>query len=215
MSIDYQIIAYRDVADISRVDLLVDAVVPTLDIRGSNFSDVAEVEVNQIATQEFFVQSSTRLLVEVPEELTGVAINTISVLRASFGNSSRSLIRLQASVGGRRAEGSTRLVQTFLKLLLTTPGTDSFSKEQGGGLLNLVGTAVNPSMLSASSATSVATTETQMIQAQAGDSSLSPDERLRSATLLSANFNPRTTSLSLRIRLTAVDGSSSEVPLSL
>ena len=108
---------------------------------------------------------------------------------------------------GKRASGVVKLAQTFLKLLFTTPGRDIFNPTLGGGLLRVLGTADNPAALKATGKLAVSAVQSQMIRIQAGDSRLDRNERLRSASLLESRFDPKTGTLSIRIRLTAVDGS--------
>jgi len=211
VSVDYQVLSFRDAAPLTSIDLLSVSGTPTLDIRGSNFSDVAEVLVNSVPAAEFIVLSQRRILAEIPASQLRSDIRSVEVVLAREGTARVTKIGLEAVVPGRTAEGRTRMVQSFLKALLTTPGTDIFTPGYGGGLRKkLVGVSASPAHLKAEAAASVSATQTQVVQAQASDSRLAPSEKLRSATLLSVEYDARTTSLSLKIRLTSLDGATTD-----
>lgn len=86
-----------------------------------------------------------------------------------------------------------RLVQLYVKVLLTTPGTDIFSPQTGGGLLTKVGQQVSlhdggkdvigDLVLSCNSTTK------QIVATQAKDPSIPPVERLLSANVENAVFD--------------------------
>lgn len=107
------------------------------------------------------------------------------------------------------------MVQNFLTILFMTPGTSIFQKQKGGGLYKLSGRTLSPGEMRAEASISIDRARSQLIQSQAGDSRLALSERLQSVSLLSVDFSPLTTTLSLRLRLTAADGSTTETSVTV
>lgn len=215
MTVDYQVVEFQSSSPVREVGLFSDAPL-TLDVAGDNFRNIAEVRINGVRSQEFIVLSPRRLLAEVPRSQRGAAITSVAVIAADQTATRKSIITFVAAPSrGQRAEGRVRLVQTFLKLLFTTPGRDVYSPNLGGSLLSIVGKASSPTAYKAAGTLAVTTTQSQLIQIQAQDSRLADDERLKSASLLSSDFDPQTATLSLRIRLTSVDGSTTDASVIL
>lgn len=215
MTVDYQIIEFRDAAKVRNVGLFSSSPL-TLDVQGQEFREVTDVRINSVRSPEFIVLSPSRLLAQVPNSQLNGPIDSVAVFVASGRLASRAKITFEALVtAGKRAEGVVKLVQTYLKLLLTTPGRDIFMPNVGGGLLRAVGVAGRPADLKALGRIAVSNTQTQMIALQAQDSFLAQNERLQSATLLSVDFEPRTSTLALRIRLLALDGSTVDAGFTL
>ena len=209
MSQDFQVLAFRDAAKLTRIGLLMEPVL-ALDIYGRDFRDVSKVLINGVPSPEFIVFSLEHLVAQVPKSQIGAEFLSVVVLSARELNTPVSVISFEAAIGNRAAEGRTRLVQNFLMLLFTTPGSSIFDKNKGGGLYQLAGKTLTTGELRAEASLSVDRTRSQLIQVQAGDSRLDPSERLQAATLLGVDFNPQTSTLSLRLRLTAADGSTME-----
>ena len=90
-----------------------------------------------------------------------------------------------------------------------------YSPNLGGSLLSVIGKANSPAAYKTAGTLAVTTTQVQMIQIQAQDSRLANDERLKSASLLSSDFDPQSATLALRIRLSAVDGSTTSASIIL
>ena len=215
MSVDYQVLEYRDSAPVREVGIF--SLAPlTLDIKGSGFTDVAVVAVNGVRSPEFIVLSSARILAQVPKSQVSAPITAVTVFVATGRLQAKSAIELQAIVtAGRRASGFTHLVQSFLKILLTTPGSDAFEQAAGGGLQTLVGSVGTGGDILARAKNAVAATATQLISRQAMNTRLNRSEKLQAAKLIAATFNPSTGTVDLRIQLTALDGSQSNATLSL
>jgi len=215
MSVDYQVLEYRDSAPIREVGIFTTSPF-TLDIKGSGFTDVAVVTINGVRSPEFIVLSGSRILAQVPRSQVSSAIEGVVVFVATGRLQAKSVIDLQAVVtAGKRASGFTHLVQSFLKTLLTTPGSDIFSPSSGGGLLPLVGSIGTSGDILARSKNAVAAAASQLITKQTMNTRLNNSEKLQAAELLSATFSSTTGTVDLRIKLTALDGSTSSASLSL
>lgn len=207
MSTDYQVMEFKQSARVTEVGFF--SVSPlTLDITGVNFRDVVEIRINGIKSPEWMVLTKTRAIAQVPRSQLAAEVGSVAVITSAGISSNKATVTFQAVTSiGKRATGTVKMAQMFLKILFTTPGRDIFDPETGGALLAVIGTAQDPGALKAAGKLAVSTTQTQMVRIQSGNPRLDANERLRSATLLEARFDPKTGTLSLRIRLTAVDGS--------
>lgn len=209
--IDYQFMLFQDLAPLQEIGLAsVD--VPTLDIRGSKFADVVEVLINGYPSPEFIVVSQRRLLAEIPVSQRSAEVRTVQVRTAGSGASAAALLVFDVTTN-RRAEGWLKLAQTVLKVLFTTPGTDIFNPSAGGGLYSLVGSAGNAGALRGQASLAVQNTSSQIIKSQAANTSLPSSEKLKAFELLDASFDRFSATLSIRVRISAMDGTTSEIGL--
>jgi hypothetical protein len=106
--------------------------------------------------------------------------------------------------------GILKLVQQFLRLLFTTPGTDIFSPSMGGAALRNVGTTFSAGRggsIVGDFVLAVKTTNKQMVAIQSRNPRLPRDERLLSATVSSAAFDQSTTSLIVSVEILSQAGS--------
>jgi len=204
-AVDYQAIAFHDAAPVRQVGLYAQSPL-TLDIRGRSFAGVSKVLVNNVEAPEFVVVSSTRILVQVPDSELDARLRMVRVLLHRTGLTKTSIVDFDAIVPGARASGFNKLLQSFLRLLFTNPGEDLANSWAGGGMYRLVGSAGTPGELKSLAASSIRTTEQHLIRLQTRNSVLTDAERLRSATLLQAEYDQASTSLSIRLTLTAMDG---------
>ena len=198
MSIDVQFCYPQEVIKISRVHSVPGLPVRTLDIYGEDFRAVDQVLMNQVPTSSFVVLSKTRMLVEVPSPLKNMTITSIMVLSRRLLITPRSFIQFRIGTTASKTRGILRLMQLFLKMLLTTPGTDIFAPKVGGGAMVHLGQTVSSDKTTnvvSDLVISVNNTSQQIIQIQGRNQSLPPDERLASAKLLSAGFNRNETAI--------------------
>lgn len=205
MAADYQVIAFHDAAPLQQVGIYSSQPL-TLDIRGRSFRGVSKVLINGVESPEFIVVSTTRILAQVPDAEQDARLRAVRVLLSRTGLTKTSVIDLEAVVPGARAEGFNKLLQSFLRLLFTNPGEDLANPWAGGGMYRLVGAAGTPGELRGLAATAIQTTEQHLIRLQTRNPVLTDAERLRSATLLQAEYDQSSTSLSIRLTLKAMDG---------
>lgn len=205
MAEDYQVIAFRDIAQLSRVDLYSSDPL-TLDVQGNGFVGVATVLINDVDSPEFVVLSASRILAEVPFSERNARLRSVKVLLSMNGISRTAHLDLRSTVPGGRAVGFTKLLQAYLRVLFTNPGEDIANPWCGAGLYVGVGAAGTPGELRALASSAVSVAEQHLIRLQAKNSALTDAERLRSATLLQAEYVQASTSLAIRLTLTAMDG---------
>jgi hypothetical protein len=205
MTADYQVLSFQDTASLTEIDVFSSDPL-TLDIRGKGFKAVSAVLINGDRSPETIILSPQRLLAEVPRRQKGSQISTVRVLLSRQGMTPQSLITFRSVVPGAKASGFTRLLQSFIRLLFTDPGTDIQHPELGGGLGSLLGTAGDVGTLRAQASLAVKRAEEHLGRLQADSPRLLDAERLQSVKLLSVDYSAATTAVSIKLRITALDG---------
>lgn len=182
----------------------------SLDIVGQDFRAVDEVLVNGIESPDVVILSKTRLLAQLPEALASApTITDVSVLSRRLTVTPSSLLRFRISNTPGRVRGTLRLMQRFLKILMTTPGRDIFSRRVGGGLLRSIGETYGSSEGSnivSNAIIAVDNTARQLMAVQGRDPSTPPEERLLRAQVTSARFNRELGALLVTVELTSQAG---------
>lgn len=187
---DLQIVKLADVVTVNRVRILSGA---ELRLEGANMDGTSVVRVNH-RDVPFSVLSNVVIDVHLPEELQQVPIQTIDVLSDSFSGTDRSRVIPSVSGPARSVTGLLKLIQQYVAVLFTTPGSNIFRKEEGGGLLQLLGANVDPTAPSSYTSivqTGVDKTNRDIIRSQL-TRRLPDDERLRSARLQDVSFSKTT-----------------------
>lgn len=207
--IDIKVIAIKDLLTITGVQHVPNLSPRTLDIRGLQFLQASGVEVNNIEVQEFMILSDTRLLAQIPNGQQNSIINSVAVFADTPSPTRSSLFLLEVGKSIKGLSGIERLVQMFIKHALQTPGRDKFRPTLGGGLLALAGqniTASAQTSLSASAVSAIGRTRDQIVALQNRVPRIPPDERLLNAAVLGVSFDVNTTTLALRVSITAQSG---------
>ena len=198
MAVDFQIVFPQEVVKLGQIRPLVGLPVRTLDLYGEDFRSVEEVLINEIESPYFEVLSQHRMLVQVPAALSEANIQSVLVLSRRITITPRSLMRFRIGSSSSKVQGLMRLVQLYLKVLFTTPGTDIFDKQLGGGILRSIGKTIGRKDgrdLVSEFIVGADNTTRQIIQIQGRQPSTPPSERLLTATVLSAGFNPSETAV--------------------
>jgi hypothetical protein len=213
VSIDLQIVFPQESVHLNRVRTLPGSgrgVVPrTLDITGDDFTSVEEVLINNIESPDVIILSKNRLLAQVPEHLAVSALGSVTVLSKRLTLTDRSLIRFRIGKTPGKVRGILRLVQLFLKILFTTPGSDIFNRKTGGGGLIPLGQTFggdDGGGIVSGFIISIDQTSRQIVAIQGRDPSTPRDERLLSAKVLTASFNRNEAALVVGIEITSQAG---------
>ena len=125
--------------------------------------------------------------------------------------SARSVIKFQVGNVASKVSGILRLVQVFLKMLLTTPGQDIFAPRVGGNALKNIGQTFGKDQggtIVSDIIVSVDTTRKQIIALQSRDPTIPRDERLLAATVTAAAYNQAEGALVVTLELTSQAGRS-------
>lgn len=192
MAVDLQVVAPQEAVLLNNIRIL-PGPPRTIDVIGTDFRSVDEVLINNISSPDVIVLSKTRLLAQVPDFLGSTQkILSVLVLSRRLTFTTRSLLRFRIGKTPGRVVGILRLVQKFLKILFTTPGTDVFNKQTGGGALRNIGVTFgygDGDQILNELVIAIDTTSRQIIALQSREPSLPLDERLLSAKILKAGFN--------------------------
>jgi hypothetical protein len=205
--VDLQIIFPQELA-VVRSSTLVSSSPPTLRVLGQDFRAVDEVLINDVASPGVILLSSKALLARVPDSVPPSSIASIVVTSRTLTLTDSSRIKFQLGRVPSKTTGILRLMQLFLKILFTTPGTDIFSKNLGGGALRIAGAAAGRTgtNLVGDVIVAVGNTERQVIALQGRQGQVPPEERLLSAQVISSRFDPEDASLLASIQLTNQTG---------
>ncbi len=190
----------------------------TLRLTGSDFSAVDEVIINQIESPDVIITSKTTLLAQLPEQLQIDRITTVSVLSRNLTLTPRSFLRFRISESPTKVRGILKLVQLFVKILFTTPGTDIFSPRMGGAGLRNIGQTFGIDEggdIVSDFIIAVDNTARQIVAIQSRDPRLPRDERLLAARVLSAGFSKEETALFTAVELISQAGRAATANLEL
>lgn len=167
------------------------------------------VLVNGVPSASIVPVSENQLLAEVPESVMGDVIRSVSVLSYRPTQAGTSALTVRLLRQAKRAQGISRLVQRYVLMLFTDPGSDLFSPDLGGGLTSLVNKVISGNQgtnLQSSVQQCISKASRDLERIDASNLRLSDDERLDQAVLSSLLFDPNALTIAARIGLTAISG---------
>jgi hypothetical protein len=207
--IDIKIMLIQDILPLSSIDIAPRVTPLSLAIVGERLNQAGQVLINDIPAPEFIVLAPTSLIAQVPTSERARAIRKVTVLATVPSTSRSSVIHFDVGPTIRGLRGIEKLVQTFCKLLMQTPGTDRFNPSAGGGLQSVIGQSVTggaSAALAASIVHAVSITADQLIKRQNQNPHIPTDEKLLTAIVTRTGFDPANTLLAATVNLTAVSG---------
>lgn len=202
--IDLRIIEVRDIIPILQVELVHGLSPKTYRARGLDFRYVQDVWINDVKSPSVFIEDDRTLYAQVPDAVVSQGLLSIQAVSSRLTNTQGSRIDFALGDATGTISGIDRLVQTFVKLLLQTPGTDAFARSLGGGVLKAAGKLLGKrgaSSLVSDVQMGVDRVRRQLIAIQANDPYLVDTEKLLYARLLEARYSPNELSLNTRIDL--------------
>lgn len=197
---DIRCLEYLDLLTITDVRPA-DNALPAIVVSGNNMGSASSVTVNGVPCKDIAVVSNEKVLVSLPRNLWLDPIDDISV----FGSNDRGSIKTRLGFtidNGKKTEGLQKLIQWFIKLLLQTPGSDSFDPI-GGGLLSLVGRTYDMDSVSNVRRQLVLNTAIiagELVKRQT-NSKAPLSERLNAVDILDVDFNSPTATIFIRLAL--------------
>lgn len=215
--IDFQIVYPQTVVNLSSVTFLEAAEPRLLQVVGDDFSSVDEVRINGIASPSVSIFSSSILFAQVPDTVVE-RVTSVTVLSNKLLVQDRNLLTFRLGRSPAKVSGVLRLLQVFIKLLFTTPGTDIWSQSSGGGALQGLGRNINDLTGQGTIQDfmiAVANTTRQLVATQARNTRLPPDERLLSATVTKVFFNKQESALIPTIEVVSQLGVPAQASFSL
>lgn len=180
----------------------------SMEIKGNRMDMASSVMLNDATADKFAALGADRLLVQVPPGVTG-PIYSVAVFSDYIDPGGSSLAFYDFGAHPWFTEGQYRLLQLFIKLLLTSPGTDVFSLNSGGGLQKLLVNNVDAgagNALSGEIESRVGNVTSQIIQNQSLDPTIPQRERLLNASVDGITFSVPEQAVNVRISLHFHDG---------
>ena len=175
-------------------------------LKGNSLNKAVAVRVNNKYVP-FVLRASGELVTVIPENDKG--IHSVDVITKARSLSNKSFFEYTLGKDLGVTTVTFKLVQQFLKVLMTTPGTDAFNKTLGGNMQNWVGQRVNhgnPQGLISRTVLQVVQTGVMLSLAQARGN-LPPEERLTDVQVISAQLDPDDPSaMNLALRLNTFAG---------
>lgn len=172
-------------------------------IIGEDFSSVESITFNGRPSPSFFIIDFHHLDAELPEGFFAAMIQEVTVTSARLVLTEESILKFKLGKRPGKTTGIMKLVQLFVKVLLTTPGTDIFRKNTGGGAMRNLGqnTGKDGGNLPHNFVIAVQRTTRQIIASQATQPSLAPSERLLNAEVTQSQFNALEGTLAVTVQL--------------
>ena len=217
MSVDLQVVFPQEVVKITSVTRVPGATPPVLDVVGADFSAVDEILINDVEARDFAVLNKNRLYVTVPDGVDTI-VRSLSVTSRRLVLSPQSFLRFRISNVPSKVSGVLRLVQFFVKILFTTPGTDIFNQRLGGAALKNLGrtfSKADTGGIVSDFVIAVENTSRQIIAIQGRLPQLPQDERLLTAKVTTATFSASDSALRTTVEITSQAGRSALAQLTM
>lgn len=188
---------------------------PSIVVIGERFDRAQEVVYNGLQADEFIVSSPSRIIIRIPPSQVGKEIRDLKILSSVSLTRLDAVVQLEISKPPKMVEGIDRLVQAWLLIFYSTPGSDIFNKTSGGGGLSLVGKTTDRSgkNVAADLAQSVDRTKAELFRLQSGNSRIPPEERLLSSEMQAIQFHEATTTISARVSIQNILSQSAEISI--
>lgn len=204
---ELQVAYLQDIMPISRIEPLQSVDIPGIRIYGKNLLSTVSVLINGLESPSFVVLNRGQVVAELPTSVIGDIVRSVAALSNRVLTTERSVVTFR--LGGRSSKvvGIMRLVQRYVTMLLTTPGADIIHPQLGGGLLQIIGRPVrNKENIQAAVQQAVSKASSDLKRVQSTTERLAEDEILVTAQLASVYFDPRTTTLAIRVQVVSAAG---------
>jgi hypothetical protein len=160
-----------------------------LSLRGEGFRKATSVMVNK-TPQKFIIVSDSKILSAMPDDAG--AIDSVDVIVDAEGITRTSFFEYILGSEPKTVSGPFKLVQQFIKLLMTTKGTNLWDLGEGGDFQRWVGQTIPmnaPQVLIAKTTLQVMAAATYLQLGQSG-TNIPADERLSDVTILNMGLDP-------------------------
>ena len=212
---DFRIVTAKVVLKVTSMTPIRGFVPPSILVTGVGLDKADEVQYNGVDANEFVRTSSTRMIVKVPPSQVGKPFQDLKVLSPVSVAKADAVLTLGVTAPPKKVSGIDRLVQSWVIIFMTTPGSSVFSPTSGGGGAAIVGrvTDRNGSGVAADLALAVEKTKQELMRLQAKNQTIPPSEKLLSSSLDLVRFSGESTLLSARVGIQNMLGNSAEVSL--
>ena len=180
---------------------------------GQKLNLAQQVEYNSINAPEFIISNPSRMIIRVPDSQIGKEFRSLRVFSSVSLTKTNALVSLSINMPFQKASGIDRLVQCWLMVFMTNPGSDIFDPSTGAGGRSIVGrnTDKTGKGIAADLAQAIEKTQIELLRKQAQTPSLPLSEKLLSSQLQSISFDSNTATLSARVSLMNMLGDAAEV----
>lgn len=212
---DFCVVSAKTLLRITSVSPIRGFLPPSIIVLGDRLDHTKEVLFNGIEAKEFIIASPSRLIVRIPQSQVGKELRSIKALSTvSLAQASSELV-LEVARPVHVVEGVDRLVQSWLLVFMTNPGSDIFHPQSGGGGRAIVGriTDRRHKSVAADLALAIERTKSELLSSQARGRNLPLNERLLSSDLESLSFDEATGVLSASVSIKNMLGDQAEVAL--
>lgn len=182
-------------------------------VLGEKLNLTQEVFYNGIKVTEFAVSSPSRLIVRVPTSQIGKDLSDIRIFSSANVAKASATLSFELMRPLKSVEGIERLIQSWMMIFFTTPGSDVFNPKSGGGVRAIVGKATDHKGkgVSADLALAIERTKNELLALQSKNPRIPLSEKLLSASLSGLNFDDSTTTLVATVALKNMLGDQAEV----
>jgi hypothetical protein len=221
---DIQFVRFNDVLPLTSVDDVPGSNPRSVRITGPDFRTVLEIEINGDLSPSFILpqnsvdHNKTLIWAQVPDTQKDQPIRSVVVISSEFRLVRESIVTFILGKEPKKVFGLLQLMQSYTKILLSTPYHDAFIKTAGGGVLDVVGSNADSESganLAALVTRAVGAASAQLQAMQSRQVNLTDDEKLLAANLLSCQYNADITGLDVRVELIAKSGKTAIASLGL
>lgn len=214
--IDFRIVRAQTLLNIYSIAPIRGFSPPSIVAIGKDLNFTSTIFYNGVLVSEYVVQSSTRLIIRVPESQVGKDLLDLKVYSSQplLDNNADLLVGLAQPL--QTISGISRLVQSWLMIFFTSPGSDVFSPQSGGGAQTIVGSRTDRKNKSAATDLTIAIqrTETELLQLQSRMPQIPPEEKLLSSSLEGLSNDEATGTLIAKVLLKNMVNQSAQVSVS-
>lgn len=184
-------------------------------VLGEKLDLTKEVFYNGVLAEEFIIASASRLIVRVPLSQVGQQLTSIQATSTVAVSKSSANVVIELSRPIHTVAGMDRLIQSWMMIFLSNPGSDVFTPQSGGGARSLIGrsTDMKSKSVAADLALAIEKTGSEIKKLQAQNKRVPLDERLLSGDLETLSFDEATTVLSATVSIKNMIGSKAEIAL--
>ena len=213
--IDFGIITTRTLLPVQSISPIREFRPPSIIVIGDRLDLTSEILFNNTPVLEFVISSPSRLIVRIPTSQIGIEFKELKVFSNVNLLQKDSIVSLNITKPIRKLQGIDRLVQSWLLVFLTSPGSDVFSPRNGGGAFNIIGRTTNRAGkgVLADLALAVDRTKSEILKLQAANQRIPLEERLLSSNLEEAQFDSNTGAILARVSLRNALGNAAEVSI--
>jgi hypothetical protein len=195
---DIRVIQLTDILPISKIEKTA-LQTPSLKLTGEGFLTAINVIINNIKSPDFAILSDTVIVCEIPR-LNDRVSNVVVQGRNALNTKRDAVINIGLTDTIGITAGLSKLVQSFVKILLTRKGSSIFDPEMGSKFRDLLGMNINDNEVLEPLITQTVTDVEQYIL-DTQSSSLPLDERLLKVQITNIAYNLKEQSVSVSVMI--------------